>query len=78
MKAIAYFAAISLLAIACTACTQTPPEVQTRIVEVPSSKPYRYIRFSSSDDPKTISEIKRHNRAHSAVIAAEKKARQGK
>lgn len=72
----ALFAFCILLPLA--ACTQSPPDVQTRIVEIPSSKPYRFITFSSSDDPRTVREIKRHNRAHQEVINAEKTARPAK
>jgi hypothetical protein len=57
------------------ACNPAPPDMQTRIVEVPSSKPYRFITFGDGDDPQTIREIKRHNRAHQEVINAEKAPR---
>ncbi len=62
------------LAVLLSACSTPAPIVQTRLVEVPSSKPYRFITFSDKDDPGTIREIKRHNRAHQAVIDSEKKA----
>ncbi len=69
MRAIFIFGIVLGLA----ACNPTPPDVQTRIVEVPSSKPYRFITFGDGDDPKTIREIQSHNRRHQAVIDAEKK-----
>jgi uncharacterized lipoprotein YajG len=68
------FAALLLAALVLAGCSTTPQTV-TKIVEVPSSAPYRFITFSGKDDPKTIREIKRHNRAHQAVIEAEKKAK---
>jgi hypothetical protein len=55
-------------------CSPTPPEVQTRLVEIPSSKPYRYIHYSDKTDEATARQIRRHNRAHSQVINAEKEA----
>ena len=70
--AIALSICIVLFMLFMTGCTTKPPEVQTRIVEVPSSKPYRYITFSEKDDPATIRQVKSHNRAHQAVIDAEK------
>lgn len=60
-------------ALSLAGCSTPAPVVQTKLVEVPSSKPYRYITFSEGDDPDTILQIKRHNRAHSAVISAEKR-----
>lgn len=60
-------------ALALSGCSTPTPVVQTRLVEVPSSKPYRFITFSENDDPESIRQIKRHNRAHQAVIASEKK-----
>jgi len=68
-------AIIALAALALAGCNTTPPEVQERLISVPSSAPYRYITFSQNDDPDTIRQIKRHNRSHSAVIAAERKAK---
>jgi hypothetical protein len=76
---IAYLRCLSTLAIACFAlagCQATPPEVQTRIVEVPTAKPYRFITYTPQTDESTARQIRRHNRAHSAVIAAEKKAKE--
>jgi hypothetical protein len=51
------------------------PQTQTQLVSVVSSKPYRYITFSKQDTPATVAQIVRHNRAHAAVIAAEKRAK---
>jgi hypothetical protein len=52
--------------------TPEPP----RVIEVPSSKPYRFIQWSRADTPETVQQVKRHNRTHQAVKDAEKKARQ--
>ena len=64
------------IALALAGCAQTPPAETVSVVKIPSSAPYRYITFSKKDDPDTIRQIKRHNRAHQAVIDAEK--REGK
>lgn len=53
-------------------CSKSEPVV--RVVEVPSSKPYRFIRWSRTDSPETVTAVKRHNRTHQAVKDAEKKA----
>lgn len=70
-------AAIITLGLLAAGCSKTSPETQTRLVEVPSSKPYRYITFDSSDSPDTIRQVKRHNRAHQEVIRAEQTAKAG-
>jgi len=54
-------------------CAQQPSAETARYIEIPSAKPYRYLTFSKADTPQTIREIKAHNRAHQAVINAEKK-----
>jgi hypothetical protein len=61
-----------------TGCTTKPAEVHTRVVEVPSSKPYRFITITYSDktDEATAMQIRRHNRAHQNVIDAERRATQ--
>ena len=64
------------LALAGAGCNPPPP--QKEIVLVPSSKPYRYIRYSKHDDPETVKEINRHNQTHAKVKAAEAKAKEGK
>jgi hypothetical protein len=61
-------------ALALGGCNPVPPEVQTRLVEVPSSKPYRFITYTDRTDETTARQIRRHNRAHQAVINAEKQA----
>ena len=55
-------------------CTTSSPEIQTRVISVPSSKPYRYITFSKKDDPKTVAQIVTHNATHAAVKRKEKEA----
>lgn len=55
-------------------CSKSEPEV--RVVEVPSSAPYRFIKWSRSDTPETVAAVKLHNRTHQAVKDAEKKARE--
>lgn len=65
---------IILFMIFMTGCAAKPPEVQTRLVEVPSSKPYRFITYTP-ETPETVArQIRRHNRSHQEVISAEKAA----
>lgn len=66
--------ALLLAALALAGCSTTPQTV-TKIVEVPSSAPYRFITYSDKTDDATAKQIRRHNRAHGAVIDAEKKAK---
>lgn len=63
---------ILLLAAALAGCAQQPPKTETRLVEVVSSKPYRFIQWSVDDTAETKKQIRAHNRAHQAVIDAEK------
>ncbi len=64
-----------ILALALGACSTPIPITQTKIVEVPSSKPYRFITWAVDDSPETKRQIRQHNRAHQAVINAEKAPR---
>ena len=66
---------IVLIAWGLGGCSPTPPEVQTRIVEVPSSAPYRFITWSPKDEPETQRQVRAHNRRHQAVINAEREAK---
>lgn len=66
---------IVLFMLLMTGCTAKPPEVQTRFVEVPSSKPYRYITYTPETPESVAKQIRRHNRSHTAVIEAEKKTK---
>ena len=52
----------------CASESTVPP---VTVVSVPSSKPYRYIHYSKTDDPKTIAEVRHHNYVHSLVKKAE-------
>ena len=61
-----------LLCLFLAACAETPPQVT--IVKVVSSKPYRYIHYSPTDDPRTIKEIRDHNYRHAMVKKAEAEA----
>lgn len=54
-------------------CSVPIAQPVTTIVEVPSSKPYRFITWSTDDSPETKRQVRAHNRAHQAVINAEKK-----
>jgi hypothetical protein len=62
-----------VLLLALAGCAQRPPQVQTRLVEVVSAKPYRFITWSVDDTEQTKRQVRAHNRAHQAVIDAEKK-----
>lgn len=61
-----------MIGLALAGCDPMPPEVQTRIIEVPSAKPYSFIQWSLADTKDTRAAIRRHNRAHQAVIEASK------
>jgi hypothetical protein len=63
--------ALILVVLSLAGCT-TASQTVTRIVEVPSSKPYRFIKWSTRDSPETKRDIRAHNRAHQAVIDSEK------
>lgn len=65
------FVVLLYLAMLLGACSASGPEVQTRVVQIPSSKPYKFIRWSREDTPETIAQARRHNSAHQAVINAE-------
>jgi outer membrane PBP1 activator LpoA protein len=69
-------AIIMLAALALAGCQTTPPEVQTRVISVPSSAPYDFIHYTDQTDEATAKKIRKHNRSHAAVIAAEQKAKQ--
>lgn len=56
-------------------CNPTPPDVQTRIIEIPSSRPYRFITYTDKTDEATAKQIRRHNRSHQEVINTEKAAK---
>lgn len=65
------------LCITLGACNPTPPQVQTRVVSVPSSKPYRYIKPHPTEDKlsaDTLAQISRHNTAHALVKKKEQEA----
>ncbi len=64
-----------MIALALAGCSTGGPEMQTRVVEVVSSKPYKFITYSLDDSPQTRAEVRRHNRRHQAVIDAEKAAK---
>ena len=67
--------AAAFIGLALAGCDPVVPDVQTRIVEIPSSKPYRFIHWSMDVPPEIRAEIRRHNRAHQAVINAENEAK---
>ena len=67
-------AIILALAAALAGCAQqSPTPFQPRIVPVISPAPYRFITYSLNDTPETRSQVRAHNRAHQAVLDAEKK-----
>ena len=61
-----------LLCLFLASCAEAPPTVT--IVKVVSSKPYRYIHYSPTDDPRTVREIREHNYRHAMVKKAEAEA----
>lgn len=64
-----------MIALALAGCSTSDPLVQTRVVEVPSSKPYRFIQWSVADTAETKRAIRAHNRAHQAILDAERAAK---
>lgn len=64
-----------LVLLALVGCNKTPPEVQTRLVEVPSSKPYKFITYTDTTPEQVAKQIRRHNRAHQEVLNAEKETK---
>jgi hypothetical protein len=63
------------LALALAGCGAQVPELQTRLVTVPSAKPYRFITYDDKTPDTVAKQIRRHNRTHQAVIEAEKAAK---
>lgn len=64
------------LVILLSACSTAPETIaQTKVIEVPSAKPYRFITYSLDDTAETRAAVRAHNRAHQAVINAETKAK---
>jgi hypothetical protein len=61
-----------MIALAIAGCS-TSPIVQTRTVEIVSSKPYRFITWTPADSAETKKQVRAHNRAHQEVIDQEKK-----
>jgi hypothetical protein len=61
-----------------TGCSTKAPEVQTRVISVPSSAPYDFIVYTDKTDEPTAQKIRRHNRRHQEVINTEKAAKAGK
>jgi hypothetical protein len=71
-----FIIASAFVGLALAGCSTTPATVvQTRVVEVVSSKPYRFITWTPADSAESKRQIRAHNRAHQAVIDAEKKAK---
>ena len=72
-------ASVSLAALPfVSGCNTTSPQVQERVIAVPSSKPYRYIKPSPTEDKLSadlVAQIERHNITHWKVKQAEKKAK---
>ena len=68
---------IGLIALFLGGCAQQTPRIETRVVPVPSSKPYRYLKISPKDDltKGTLRQIEIHNLTHWKVKQAEKKAK---
>jgi hypothetical protein len=66
-----------LCALALSGCSLSSPQVQTRVIAVPSSKPYRYIKPHPTEDKlsaDTIAQISRHNTTHALVKKKEAEA----
>ncbi len=66
-------AILALVAILAGCASPKSPAFETKLVEVPSAKPYRFITYSLNDTAETRRQVRAHNRAHQAVLNAEKK-----
>lgn len=65
--------AVIALALAAAGCAQQQAtRFETRTVEIVSAKPYRFITYSIEDTAETRRQVRAHNRAHQAVLDAEK------
>jgi hypothetical protein len=65
---------ILMLPLLLAACGDPAPPI-VEVVSVPSSRPYRYIKYSTKDTPNTIRQVRDHNYRHSLVKKAEDEAR---
>jgi hypothetical protein len=69
--------AIFCAALVLAGCNTTSPPVQERVIAVPSSKPYRYIKPHPTEDKLSkdlLVQIERHNITHWKVKQVEAKA----
>lgn len=78
-----FMAKIALISamLATTGCSLSSPKPETRVIAVPSAKPYRYIKPHPTEDKlteNTLAQIERHNNVHWQVKEAEKKAAEQK
>ncbi|HEU4345786.1 MAG TPA: hypothetical protein VFU31_29910 [Candidatus Binatia bacterium] len=58
-------------------CSLGSPKPETRVIAVPSSKPYRYIKPHPTEDKlsaDTLAQISRHNTTHALVKKKEAEA----
>jgi hypothetical protein len=62
---------ILLTIVALSACSSPLRPTPARVVEVPSSKPYNYIKWSKQCPASVNRAIRAHNRAHQRVKRAE-------
>lgn len=68
---------VTICALALAGCNTTSPQVETRVVAVPSSRPYRYIKPHPVEDKLSenlLAQISRHNQVHWKVKEAERRA----
>jgi hypothetical protein len=69
------------IVLAVSGCSLSSPKPETKVIAVPSSKPYRYIKPHPTEDKlteNTLAQIERHNNVHWQVKEAEKKAAEQK
>lgn len=64
-----------MIALALAGCSTTSSVVPTtKIVTIPSSAPYKFLKWSTQCPAPVNQGIRAHNRAHQAVLDAEKSA----
>ncbi len=69
--------AVFCAALALSGCSLSSPKPETRVIAVPSSAPYRYIKPHPTEDKlskDTLAQISRHNTAHALVKKKEAEA----
>lgn len=73
----AYCITLAVYCITLGGCSLSSPKPETRVISVPSSAPYRYIKPNPKEDKlskETLDQISRHNTTHALVKKKEAEA----